>query len=75
MAATNENRRKPACKRTVTKGTLSFAGHTGANRVSFQGNISRSRKLGPGNYTLLITASSSAGQRSQTRSLSFTIVK
>jgi hypothetical protein len=75
VAATNENRRKPACKRTVTEGTLSFAGHTGTNRVSFQGNISRSRKLGPGNYTLLITASSSAGQRSQTRSLSFTIVK
>jgi hypothetical protein len=75
VAPTSKNRRKPACKRTVTRGTLSFAGHTGANRVSFQGNISRSRKLRPGNYTLLITAWNAAAQRSQTRSLSFTIVK
>jgi hypothetical protein len=66
---------KPSCERTVTQGTLSFTGHTGTNGVSFQGRISASKRLRPGRYTLLITATDAAGQRSQTQSLSFTIVK
>ena len=37
VAQTNKNRRKRACKRAVTRGTLSFKGHTGVNKVSFQG--------------------------------------
>lgn len=61
--------------RTVTQGTLSFAGHTGLNRVPFSGRISSSRKLKPGRFTLVITARDSSAQRSQPRSVSFTIVK
>lgn len=61
--------------RAVTRGTLSFAGHTGLNRVPFSGRISSSRKLKPGRFTLVITAMNRSAQRSQPRSISFTIVK
>ena len=75
VAQTTKNRRKRACKRTLTRGTLAFAGHSGTNEVSFQGLISRSTKLPLGSYTLVITASDAAGQRSTPKQLSFTIVK
>jgi streptogramin lyase len=75
IAQTKKNRRKGACKRTVTRGTLSFTGRGGANKVVFQGRISRSKKLKPGRYTLIIAATNSAGARSTPASLSFTIVK
>jgi hypothetical protein len=72
---TNKNRHKPSCRRTVTPGTLLFAGHTGLNKVVFQGRISPSKRLGLGAYTLGITATNSVGERSSPRSLNFTIVK
>ncbi len=62
VAQTKKNRRKPSCRRTVTQGTLSFAGHTGINKVAFQGRVSASRKLAPGSYTLVIIAVNAAGQ-------------
>jgi hypothetical protein len=74
-AQTEKNRRKPICERTVTAGTLTFTGHAGTNEVAFQGRISPVKKLGPGLYTLVITATNSAGVRSAPQSLSFTIVK
>jgi hypothetical protein len=43
--------------------------------VAFQGRISPVEKLEPGRYTLVITATNSAGVRSAPKSLSFTIVK
>jgi hypothetical protein len=43
--------------------------------VRFQGRITRRKKLKPGRYTLVITATNSAGQRSLPRSLTFTIAK
>jgi streptogramin lyase len=63
------------CTLTTIPGTLSFTGHTGLNKVGFQGRISRSRKLKPGRYTLVITAIGSTGARSAQVKLSFTIVK
>jgi hypothetical protein len=72
---TQKNRRDAACKRTVTAGTLSFAGHGGANRVSFQGLISRTKKLAPGAYTVVISAANSANQTARSRGLGFTIVR
>jgi hypothetical protein len=53
---------------------LSFTGHSGTNKVKFQGRISGAKKLKPGRYTLVIRASNSVGYSSP-RSLSFTIVK
>jgi hypothetical protein len=75
VSQTKSNRRMPGCTRTVTRATLSFAGHAGVNAVSFQGRTSRSRKLQLGAYTLVITASNAAHQHSSPRRLSFTIVK
>ncbi len=75
VAQSPRNAKRKACRRTVTAGTLSFTGHSATNRVVFQGRVSRSKKLTPGRYTLIITASNSAGARSAPVSLSFTIVK
>ncbi len=75
VAQTKTNRHTHACKRTVTGGTLSLTGHAGTNDVSFQGRISHSKKLQPGTYTLTITATNAAGQRSNPKQLTFTIVK
>ncbi len=74
VAQTRKNRRKPACQRVLPRAALSFTGHSGRNKVSFQGRISPSRKLPPGNYTLVITATNAAGH-STPRSISFTILK
>jgi hypothetical protein len=75
VAKNRKNARRRSCTRTVTAGVLSFAAHAGTNKVSFQGRISRSQKLKPGRYTLVITAMNAAGARSAPASLSFTIVK
>jgi hypothetical protein len=75
VAQTEKDRRKPSCGRTVTAGTLTFTGHSGTNKVAFQGRVSAVTKLEPGSYTLVITATNSAGARSAPQSLSFTIVK
>ncbi|MGD0455151.1 MAG: hypothetical protein ABSB69_16300, partial [Solirubrobacteraceae bacterium] len=75
VAQTKRNRRKHTCKRTVTRGALSFTGHAGTNKVFFEGRISHSVKLRPGTYTLVIAATNAAGQRSPSRQLTFTIVK
>ena len=75
MAKTRKNARRKSCKFTTTAGTLSFGGHAGTNRVVFQGRVSASKKLKPGRYTLTITATNAAGQRSASQTLSFTIVR
>jgi hypothetical protein len=75
VAQVNANRRRPACKRAVVAGTLSYAGHGGKNTLSFQGRISRSRWLIAGSYALTLTATSAAGERSSAKTLSFTIVR
>jgi hypothetical protein len=75
VGQTKKNRRKTPCKRTVTKGTLTLSGHEGTNKVVFQGRISRSTKLKPGSYTLVVTATNSAGETSAPQTVGFTIVK
>jgi hypothetical protein len=69
------NRTKPRCKRTVTAGTLTLAGHAGVNRVRFQGRLSRRKRLTPGTYTLTITATVAPAVASPPTTLRFTIVK
>jgi YVTN family beta-propeller protein len=75
VAQTKRNRRRHACRRTVAAGSLSFAAHSGRNKVAFQGRLSAGHKLLPGRYTLVITATNSTGARSAPASLSFTIVR
>jgi len=75
QAKTHRNAKRKTCKRVVTAGTLSFTGRSATNKVVFQGRISPSKKLKPGRYTLLITATNVVGQHSSPQALSFTIVK
>jgi hypothetical protein len=75
VAQTKSNSRKPSCKRTVTQGTLTFTGRSGSNKVAFQGQISRSKRLPLGAYTLQVSARNTAGQRASGRSLNFSIVR
>jgi hypothetical protein len=56
------------------RGALSLSVGPGAHRVRFAGRISRHKKLTPGRYTLIITATNAAGQRA-TAKLTFTIVR
>jgi hypothetical protein len=58
----------------VTRGTLRFSVGTGAHKVRFAGRLSKHKKLKPGRYTLVITATNAAGQRA-TAHRTFTIVK
>ncbi len=62
-----------ACKRTLPDGTLTFAGHSGSNAITFAGHISRSKTLEPGTYTVTVTATNIAGPSNPER-LGFTIV-
>jgi hypothetical protein len=64
-----------SCKRRLAAGVLSLHGHQGTDKVRFQGRISPSTKLKPGRYSMAITATNTAGQRSSAQTLSFTIVK
>ncbi|HXB63599.1 MAG TPA: hypothetical protein VNV42_01870 [Solirubrobacteraceae bacterium] len=72
VAPTAENKSRHPCTRTVVAGTLRFSARTGPNRVSFQGVISRRKKLELGSYTLVLTATAS-GEHSTPRRLEFTI--
>lgn len=75
VAQTGKNRRKRACKRTVTRGTLSVAAHAGASKLAFQGLVTRSKRLPLGRYTLSIAAVNAAAQRSNAHALRFAIVR
>jgi alpha-tubulin suppressor-like RCC1 family protein len=75
IAATRENRQRKSCSYTVTRGTLSLAGHSGTNKVVFTGWISRTSELKPGRYELTIAATNSTGQHSAPVSLGFTIAR
>ena len=67
------NRDKPRCTRTLTIATLTATGHAGPNHLPFKGRILHAKKLGPGTYTLVITAHAFAST-SRPRTLTFTIL-
>ena len=73
-APTRSNARKPVCERSVTRGTVALPGHSGVNKVGFQGRISRATKLKAGTYTLSITATNNVGETSRPARLTFRIV-
>ncbi|HEX3911349.1 MAG TPA: choice-of-anchor Q domain-containing protein [Solirubrobacteraceae bacterium] len=74
LAPSGKNRGKPRCKRSLARGVLAVPGKAGANKIGFQGRVSRKVKLAPGSYTVVITAVAAGGQRSSPKRLSFTIV-
>jgi galactose oxidase len=72
VARTRRNARNRAC--TAIVGSLRFAGHQGLNRIRFAGWLSPTKKLGPGNYTLVMTAiTADVGSTSQR--LTFAILR
>lgn len=74
-AETRQNRNRAMCMRSVSRGTLTLAGHAGSNKVFFDGRVSGSQKLALGSYTVTVSAVNSAGQRTGPQRLSFRIVK
>jgi hypothetical protein len=64
--------RQRAGTQSVLRGTLSFAGHAGTDRLFFQGRLSRTKKLKNGRYTVTITAVNNTGS-SRPATLTFTI--
>jgi hypothetical protein len=74
VRVTKHDRRKPRCTRTVSVATLRVSAPAGRDTLSFQGPVTRSRRLHPGHYRVTITASNSAGQRSAATTLSFTVL-
>jgi hypothetical protein len=71
--AHSHGRHRRACPRPVAAGSLSLVGHAGADTLHFRGQLSSTRWLAPGNYSLTITAANGA-ERSTATSLTFTIV-
>lgn len=57
--------------RLVKRGSLITSGFAGANKVRFEGRLSRRKKLKPGRYVLTVTVAGS----SRSGSASFTIVR
>jgi DNA-binding beta-propeller fold protein YncE len=63
------------CTLTVSRGKLTLSGKQGRNKIHFEGRLSRRKALKPGSYTLILTATDSAGVTSAPKRLTFTIVK
>ncbi len=55
-------------------GSLPVAAHSGPDKVNFQGRLSHSKKLRPGNYTATISTRDGSGLTTLARPLTFTIV-
>jgi hypothetical protein len=72
MAETRTNNKRHRCTRTVIAGTLTFSAHAGANELRFDGLISKHKRLAPGSYTVLVSATAS-DRRSPTGMLHFAI--
>jgi streptogramin lyase len=72
---TRRNRRAKRCTRLVSKGTLSFATHSGKNTVRFQGRISAKKRLAPGRYQLKIVTADPTIKQNASRTTSFTIAR
>ena len=76
VAPTQHNRHRRGCTRTLAAGTFRLTARRGPNAVHFDGRISTTKKLKPGRYRLVLTATDTAdGQQSTSRSLSFTILR
>jgi Tol biopolymer transport system component len=73
---TPRNRTRRPCKRFVRAGSFRFAAKAGANRVRFQGRLTRSRRLAQGSYRVIVSARDAAGNTSaRNPRASFTVVR
>jgi hypothetical protein len=67
-----KKKQKRRCSRTALAGTLTLTAHAGVNKLSFDGLITKRKRLAPGDYALQLTASAS-GKQSTPSKLRFTI--
>lgn len=72
IAQAKPNKATRRCVRPVVVGALTLSAHAGANKLSFDGSLTRHEKLAPGDYAVLLTASAS-GEHSTSSTLHFTI--
>jgi trimeric autotransporter adhesin len=71
--ATSANRHDRKCVRAAGSMTLKAA--AGKRKVSFDGRISKRSTLAPGRYTVTLSATNAGGKRSNSHSLTFTVLK
>jgi hypothetical protein len=69
---TKHNKHDPRCTHTITDGTITIPGQTGANSYKFTGKIGK-HKLAAGTHKVALTATNSSNQRSTTTTLTFHI--
>lgn len=72
IAQTNRNKHKPRCSLTRVAGKLRLSAPQGTDHVRFQGRVSRTHRLKPGRYTLVVIATAN-GTTSLPSNLNFTI--
>lgn len=58
----------------VGAGKITLSAKAGKNKVRFQGRLSKSKKLSPGTYRVVVSARDPAGNRSKRNGPTFTIV-
>jgi DNA-binding beta-propeller fold protein YncE len=75
VAPSRHNTHAHRCVRSVLAGTLKLAAGAGVDTVHFYGRLSRHKRLSPGNYTLVLNATSASGVHATTTALHFTIAK
>lgn len=73
-ASSSGDRAHRRCNLAVAAGSLTFAAAAGSSHISFQGRVSRSRRLAPGRYLVTLVASNTRGS-SRARVLAFTITR
>jgi DNA-binding beta-propeller fold protein YncE len=75
VAPSRRNIHAHHCLRSLTAGTLKLAAGAGLSTVRFDGLLSSHKRLSPGNYTLVLSATSASGVHATTTALHFTIAK
>jgi hypothetical protein len=72
---THHNRHHGSCTRAVKAGTLVLPdGHSGLDKIGFQGRLSKQGRLASGRYQLTIVATDTGG-KSAAQTIEFTIVR
>ncbi|HEY4812224.1 MAG TPA: hypothetical protein VIH71_14315 [Solirubrobacteraceae bacterium] len=76
VKSSRSNRRHKRCRRTLSRGSLTYAASAGAHRIAFQGRLAKGRHLPLGAYSVRVQATNTTtGKRSAVEALSFTIVR
>jgi hypothetical protein len=75
LRPTRARSHKRRCSRYVNaKPSLVYTTGAGTHKVSFQGRLSRHKKLRPGKYRLSLASVDSAGNRSKAKTVRFRLV-